>query len=345
MSLVRVKSSVLYQRPKWAGFSLVDLLISLFLGVILSWTAAEVYLASVRSYLLKVEMANIQNNGRFALAVLRRELMQVGFLGGASTLSPLESKAVSRDCVNSGAWALDTAVPMDFVNDFGIAGARPFATAAGRELSCLTAGDVMIGTDILSIKRTAGDYTVRNGSYASSATARDMQWYLRLHNDEATAQWIFHSAGGFVAADLGNKTGIDYWQYQVGVYYIRRYSQTASDQIPSLCAERLGGGSSAGVMATQCLAEGVEDMQFEFGVDSNGDGVSNYFREALSSNELSNVVTVRVFLLLRSLVEVSAITDERTFYLGSKQVSSSDGYLRRVMSTTVRTTNLLVARG
>ena len=114
MSLVRVKSSVLYQRPKWAGFSLVDLLISLFLGVILSWTAAEVYLASVRSYLLKVEMANIQNNGRFALAVLRRELMQVGFLGGASTLSPLQPKAVSRDCVTSGAWALDAAIPMDF---------------------------------------------------------------------------------------------------------------------------------------------------------------------------------------------------------------------------------------
>jgi type IV pilus assembly protein PilW len=305
----------------------------------------EVYLASVRSYLLKVEMANIQNNGRYALAVLRRELMQVGFLGGASTVSQLQPKAVSRDCVSSGVWALDIAVPMDFVNDFDITGVGSFSTAAGTELSCLTAADVAIGTDILSIKRTAGDYTVRNGSYADKASARNMQWYLRLHNDEAAAQWIFHSAGGFSAGDLGANSGIDYWQYRVGIYYIRRYSETASDQIPSLCAERLGGGSSAGVMATQCLAEGVEDMQFEFGVDSDGDGVSNYFSEALSGNELSNVVAVRVFLLLRSLAELSARTGARTFYLGSKQVSSSDGYVRRVMSTTVRTTNLFVARG
>lgn len=345
MRLARTKSSPLHQHFKWAGFSLVDIMISLFLGTILSWTTVEIYLASVRSYLVKTELANIQNNGRFALAVLRRELMQVGFLGGTSSLAKLRPKAVSRDCVDSGEWALDVALPMDFVNDFDITGAGAFHTAGGRVLNCLTAVDVALGTDILSVKRTSGDYTVRNGGYANAVSARDKQWYLRLRNDDATAQWVYHSAGGFAAADLGSNSGIDYWQYHAGIYYIRRYSETASDQIPSLCVERLGGGSSVGVMATQCLAEGVEDMQFEFGIDSDSDGVANYFREVTSATELSNVVAIRVFLLLRSLTEVSAHTGARTYFLGSKQVSSGDAYVRRVMSTTVRTTNLFVAHG
>ena len=93
-------------------------------------------------------------------------------------------------------------------------------------------------------------------------------------------------------------------------------------------------------MSTQCLAEGVEDLQLEFGIDSDLDGSPNYFSETLNPGELPKVVVVRAYLLLRSLKEVPGVSSARSYQLGQKKVSTHDAYIRRVMSTTVLTSNL-----
>jgi type IV pilus assembly protein PilW len=94
-------------------------------------------------------------------------------------------------------------------------------------------------------------------------------------------------------------------------------------------------------MASRCLVEGVEDMQLEFGIDTDSDGAPNRFLAHPSVAQLSQVVSARIFLLLRSIHPIPGYGEGKTYRLGSKVVSHDDNYLRRVFSTSVRVRNVV----
>jgi len=89
-------------------------------------------------------------------------------------------------------------------------------------------------------------------------------------------------------------------------------------------------------MESRCLVEGIEDLQFEFGIDGNGDGVPDRYFEAPSQSQIRNAVTVRIHLLVRSIVTIPGWVDKKTYLLGRKYLTGRpDRYIRRVLSTTV----------
>jgi type IV pilus assembly protein PilW len=93
---------------------------------------------------------------------------------------------------------------------------------------------------------------------------------------------------------------------------------------------------------TDCLVEGVEDMQIEFGIDTDGDSVPNLYKAAPDPDEMDDLVTARVYLLMRSLGEVRDYDNTNIYTLGSKSLSVDDSHLRRVFSTTVQTRNAIL---
>ena len=70
------------RRSRLRGFTLIELMVSVVLGLLLSLGVVNIYLGSKKNYAAEEDMARIQENGRFALNFLKRELMQVGFYGG-----------------------------------------------------------------------------------------------------------------------------------------------------------------------------------------------------------------------------------------------------------------------
>ena len=64
------------------GLTLVELLVAMALGVILSGGVVAAYLGSKRHYVYEDQVARVQENGRYALQLLRRELAMAGFYGG-----------------------------------------------------------------------------------------------------------------------------------------------------------------------------------------------------------------------------------------------------------------------
>jgi len=297
----------------------------------------------MRHFVTQEEMARLQDNGRFSLSLLNRELQLAGFYAGTPSVDTLPPAAVSTDCVGSGHWALDISAPIDLINNFVDAGAM--RTVNGVDLSCLDGAEIMPGTDVLSIKRTAGSYTVKKSAYRGESVAKTNRWYLRLEDYGHDRQWFYHRSGGFPSVDIGPGRNVDYWEYYARIFYIRNFSESAKDGIPTLCVESLGGGSSLGIMATRCLIEGVEDMQIEFGVDSDFDGVPNQFTQSPLKEDIGSAVVARIYLLMRSVAEVPQYKQARTYYLGSKRIQRDDGYVRRVMSTTVQMSNLSLALG
>ncbi|MFT5709772.1 MAG: type IV pilus assembly protein PilW [Halioglobus sp.] len=325
------------------GLTLIELLISILLGAVLCLAISNVYLESIRHFMVENEMARLQENGRFSLNLLRTELSQAGFFAGVHVMQSPPSRSVSSDCVSSGNWALDTRTPLDFINNANEAPTAPLITTAGTALNCLNSSDLVKGTDVLAVKRTAGGYTLRNGVYPDDARARNGQWYLRVDNQSNSHTWVNQRSSGFPVADVTDNSGVDYWAYLARIFYVRNHSSTRSDGIPTLCIEALYGGAGLGTMRSQCVIEGVEDMQIEFGVDNNFDNSPDVFTDAPLESELANLVVARIYLLMRSTVEMPGVARERNYELGGKQVSTRDRYLRRIVSSTVPLPNIRLA--
>ncbi|MBT4519200.1 MAG: prepilin-type N-terminal cleavage/methylation domain-containing protein [Halieaceae bacterium] len=314
------------------GFSLVELMVSILLGSLLSMGMANIYLESKRNFEAESEAAQIQESGRFSLNLLKRELMMAGFYAGMPSVAGLAASPVAVDCAGT-TWALDTSVPIDLINEYSLS----MVTVNGTELTCLSASEVKPGTDIFSVKRTAGDPTLENGVYHPGVKgAEQTQWYLRIQNYQDLPSWLYVDAGGFDSGDIGVGSKINYWEMYARVFYIRNYSNAMSDGVPALCVERLNGSA----MATRCLVEAVEDMQIEFGIDTDSDGVPNQFKQAPTASEMGNAVVARIFLLIRSVNELTGYTNTMAYRLGQKKVKArGDGFLRRVFSATVQMRN------
>jgi type IV pilus assembly protein PilW len=101
------------------------------------------------------------------------------------------------------------------------------------------------------------------------------------------------------------------------------------------------------------LAEGIEELQFEYGFDTNGDGIPDEFRIALNGvagtpqNDWSNVMAVRIWVLSRSTEPTRGYTDAKTYDLGAHGTRGpyADQFKRRVYTTLVRLNNPAGWRG
>jgi len=112
------------------------------------------------------------------------------------------------------------------------------------------------------------------------------------------------------------------------------YVNSSTDRL--LCA---GSRSST----PQVIAEGVESVQFLYGVDTNGDNIVDRYTNASNIAGLwNNVVSIQIAVLVRSLKPVKSVAESKQFTLLDTSITSpSDRYQRAVFSTTVKLRNTL----
>jgi len=97
--------------------------------------------------------------------------------------------------------------------------------------------------------------------------------------------------------------------------------------------------------AAEEMVEGVENMQIQYGVDTDSDGVANYYTSADNltfTTAADPIVAVRISLLLRSNDEIpKRPATSNTFTLASTNVmnATADARLRKVFTTTIKIRN------
>ncbi|MBN7795219.1 PilW family protein [Parahaliea mediterranea] len=318
---------------------MIELMVSIVLGLLLTSGIVAVYLESKRHYLIEDEMARMQENGRFALHLLKRELTLAGFYAGDLTIRAMTPPGVAPDCGSALDWSLDPNPPLELINDFS----GSAVTAQGSTLDCLDTDDILEATDVVSVKRSAGEPTLRNGVYRAGTVAADQnQWYLRVADYGDDVTWEYIGEADFDGADATAGSRVDYWEVYANIFFIREYSESG-DGIPTLCTERLSADSMGPV---ECIVEGIEDLQVEFGIDADADGVPNQYKADPTAADMPAAVVARVYLLVRSLNEISGYTNSKSFQLGQKTVApKNDGYLRRVLTTAVQMRNATLPPG
>lgn len=315
------------------GFTIIELLLALALGLTLSAAITKIYLQNNASMQQDEQIARLQENARYALKLLAREIAMAGFAAGTPEQTGLTPSAVPTGCA-ADTWSLDLNNPLDFIND-----ARPnttHTTEGGTAITCNTPDDLVDGTDIISIKRTADRATVSNGVLANNIGSVDDQWYLRLADNRAQKSWVSVAKNASInSTDLSANSGIDYWAYYHKIFYLREVDN-GGDKIPTLCAQILQGSA----LSEECFVEGIEDIQVELGIDTDKDATPEVFRSNPAASEMPDTVVVRLYILARSIDEVPGYTNNKTYYLGTKTIANpNDGFFRRVYSTTVQIRN------
>lgn len=84
------------------------------------------------------------------------------------------------------------------------------------------------------------------------------------------------------------------------------------------------------------LISGVENLQIEYGVDSDGDDVPNTYQTADLVADWNQVIVVRLAILLRNQNQVRDQASSETYQLlGVRHTSADDKLHRRVFTTTI----------
>ena len=257
-----------------------------------------------------------------------------GFFGGVLAMDAVQPAKIAIDCSAPG-WALAGGRPVALVNNYD--GQSVAVSQDSTEFTCLDTTAIAPLTDLLAIKRTAAEASLRRGVPARGLTKSAVEhWYLGLA-DGVDPHWVKLPPVDLLAAAKLDSSRT-YWEARARIFYIRRYSDPGRvlDAVPTLCMENLAGNA----MTSRCLIEGVENMQVEFGIDTDNDGVANRYKTAPLDAEMERAVTARIYLLLRSIVEIAGYRDGRTYALGQQVIAAKhDGFLRRVFSTTVHLRN------
>jgi Tfp pilus assembly protein PilE len=303
-----------------AGLSLVELLVAIAIGVVLSFGAMNLVLQSKKSYLRSEQLARMQENGRHALRYLSYELSMAGYLATQLPRTAISSSESGSACFDH---LMLTATPLEHVNNV-LASGKPGSGGWSLPADCPVAGRHQPGSDLLLVRRTASFPTVADGK--------------RLGDTDPESLYL-EQAGPYATLRLGRGDAIaatgELWEYLPQLLFLRNYSAVSGDGVPALCRKRPGRSSNR-MAPTQCLVEGIEQLQLEFGIDETGDQLADRFEVAPSPSGLRAAVAVRIYLLVRSLHPVAGYTDTRSYTLGSTRLAApNDGYYRRLMQTTV----------
>jgi type IV pilus assembly protein PilW len=132
-------------------------------------------------------------------------------------------------------------------------------------------------------------------------------------------------------------------RYLARTYFVATCSDCGRDEIPTLKRLELRDGA---LVATP-VAEGIEEVQFDYGFDLDGDGRPDDFRTDLDgiagspANDWTNVMAVRLYVLSRTTEPTIGWSDPKVYDLGAHGTRGpfADAFKRRAYTAVVRLNN------
>lgn len=339
-----------------SGLSLIELMISITIGLLLlAGITALISQQSQSSSELEKASRQIEN-GRYAMQVMQRDIQLAGYYGEyynlGSAPTSLPNPCITELTPPAPELPLSEGLPLP------IQGYDSPSSVPAPLSDCLSDSNHVSGTDILVIRRT--DTTAI--PITSAATG---QIYLQtgldvtqnfnkgLGSGSDTSVFTFKKMDG---------TPADLRKYLVHIYFVSPCNVPANggsnctgsgddngNPIPTLKRMELGVNNGTAAFTTVPLVEGIENLQLDYGLDTNNDGAPDTYTTgtyssgttAMTSVDWANIMTVRVNILARNNEKTAGHTDSKTYALGSAGTVGpfNDAYKRRVFSAVVRAVN------
>ncbi len=333
------------------GLSMVELLVALALGLIITAAVLQMFLASKTTYRMQEALARVQENGRFAIGQLANDIRMAGYMG-CSNVDRMEVNIIA-DPPSSYSFSSSTVVTgidnVGATNSWSaVAGSDVLEIRRGSNTGVKLTGNMSADNANIQITDNSPGFEAGDALFITDCTSADLFRATNVSAGNGQGNGgqvtIAHANNNNTTNRLSKTYGTDaeVMAFESVAYFIRNSGRTTPSgaAIPALFVSSRTAGTS-GVTTTYELIEGVENMQLEYGVDTSGDGAADAYRTASNVSDWSRVVSVRVNLLLRSIEEGVAATSgaaaQTLTYNGSSV--TADGRLRQVFGTVVAVRN------
>ena len=304
------------------GFSIVELMVALAIGGFIMLLLAAVFFTSSVTRKESERAARQIENGRYAMQILSEDIKHAGYLGEFNPSVLATPGTTPNPCLTTVA-DLNAALPVHI---------QGYDGGSGLTTECTTLlADRRTGTDVVVVRRTSTCVVGAAGCDATLSGAPYFQASLcgsgtELASTTATDYFVLDVSTGTFGKhkkDCAATAGLR--RYLTHIYFITN-NDVSGDGIPTLKRADLGAGSFSIVP----LVEGVENLQIEYGVDTDNDGTPDTFTadpDALTYAGCAtapcvvtwrNVMAVRVNILARNTEATQGYVDSKVYTLGKK---------------------------
>lgn len=321
------------------GLTLVELLVSISIGLVVVGALAALYLSTARSYRQLEALGQLQSNARYVFEIMGYDIRMAG-----NMTCQVPGQANPTNFVNNYAtqWWSNTDQPLfgyEETTDSNAVGDANFPQNAPGGYG----PNALRGDTLIVLRANADDTTpgvvasyntgsinpigLSSGSFniGSLLLLTDCQTTASLFQMTGNAGGIQHdSALPSPGAGAQDMTGAKVLPLSANAYYLRNSGRKYrnSSLIPSLYRQTLTTGSNVPATSAEELVSGVTDLQILYGVGTpNADGtlVISAYVEANNVTDWTRVLAVRVTVMLESQDD-NVSTESSSFTLGNGTV-------------------------
>lgn len=323
------------------GLSLVELMVAITIGLIIMAAVSSLFVSSKQTYTTQDSLARLQENARFAMQFLIKDLRLAGYFGCLDTVDT----STTNITLNGGT---------NFNNDafFPVEGVENASGTWSRSTAATLPTGMKAGTDA---------FVVRMADESASANIAPgmLNGFSTLNVDNVTP---FKPNDNVIVADCEGAdvmkiTGIAGTALQHGAGSLRKaYAPPAriikmvtrqyfistktvdGKPVPVLMRDENGTANE--------LVEGIENLQVLYGEDTDGppDGVANIYRTADAVADWTKVTSIRIGILARTIDDKNTDVDNVTYDVdgdGTDELANpGDRYRRRIFQATVQMRNI-----
>lgn len=312
--------------------TLIELMVALAIGSFLLIGAVTVYIESRATFRITEAVARLQENARFVLDRLEPDVRMASYWGlntrpskvqgRATPADPVDPQlAVTNDCTAN--FSVDLATPVGGANNIGgfpLPGCNNAFSAAAQP-----------NTDTLVIRRVSED-----------AVAAPQAGTLYVQSARFQNSQIFPGPTvptGYPPAPISQTHRLI-----VNGYYVSQQSSlsTPGNPIPSLRVKTLTTVAGTPTIVDQEVLPGVEDMQVQYGIDTDAPGSGNrgsVDRYVNAGDPLLDpvlnpdveVLAVRLWLRLRAERREGGFEDTTNYVYADQNVGPFDDEFRRIV--------------
>lgn len=346
------------------GITLIEMMIAMLISLFLLGGVVQIFLSSSQSYRTGEDSSRMQENGRFAMDIMSRDIRMAGYLPCRIQTGEVANSVDSTDEIYN---FFDAALDVD---EYGATDFAGYPAVGGAP------GDRVAGADAIRILRGGSESSCVASHVPASATihlcddSSEFEQFDILLVCDADKAALFQMSGP--ASDPPHNVLV----HNPGVGTPGNCTKNLGKSGTGDCADnslaQFGpdsqvvqftslsyfiGVSSSGLTTSLYrieldnpaveLIEDIETMQLMYGEDTNADGVADQYLTGDAVVDPNNIVAVRIGLLVKSPNQVASAVDTTTYNVAGTPVADSatavthagDKALRRVYTSTIKIRN------
>ncbi len=341
------------QNNHQTGFSLIELMTAMTIGIILLLGALSMFMTNNRVYKEQNEMGLLQENARFAMSLIVKDIRAVAFVGCHDDVSKVTNNLTGVTNLTLNSFSVSATSDLIEGSENGANWQPSNSTSEVANMITTTDGIPSDGITLRHIRGTGVSVTAAMANVTDPLTVAAGNGFeqsdllavadcggadiFQVTNTDADATGtVRHVTGSGLTPDNSKSNFSRVYDVGASVYEVnnRRYFIQNSDNGtgPALWRETATG--------TEELVEGVESLQILYGEDTSADMIADVYVDAANVTSWSDVVSVKISLLFRTVEEYGNDTDIDTYtLLGTVVDPVNDRRRRRIFTSTVEIRN------